>query len=292
MEILRGTVSEVKFYLPTSNTTVTSATYHLNDDTTEVSLATPVVLNGVATAKLPYLQSEGRLTLTWNINIPGSGTFAEKDYFDIVTPILPLKEVLEIVEGATDKEAQAVESAVRHIINAHTGQKFGKFIGTHSVRGGNGLALQLPARLIELNTVNGTDAAGYFTLEGDGYVLRHFPWGVPPIKADYYGLHEHKGGVIHNPNNVRLGEFYQSMTYDINGTWGWYEVPTQVAEAAKLLVNDYACADSQYRDRYLVSMTAADWRIQFSSGAYAKTGNVRADQLLNDYVLKRGWAVL
>ena len=66
----------------------------------------------------------------------------------------------------------------------------------------------------------------------------------------------------------------------------------QVKEAAKLLVNDYACAEQTYRDRYLTSMTAADWRIQFHSGAFLKTGNVRADQLLRDFVLKGGWAVI
>jgi hypothetical protein len=39
-------------------------------------------------------------------------------------------------------------------------------------------------------------------------------------------------------------------------------------------------------------MTAADWRIQFYSGAYLRTGNVRADQLLADYVVTRGWGVI
>lgn len=237
-------------------------------------------------------QNERDIKVNWSFEmetVPVSKT----DYFSVVTPILTFGEIREIHPNATDQEVIKVEAAVRHIIQALTGQTFGQFVGVKEVRGSDNLALALPSKLHSLIDVNGaTNSSDYFTIEGDGYYLRHFPWGVPPVKADYFGLHQHVGGVIHNPNNVRLGEFYKSTTYKVNGVWGWETVPARVKEAAKLLVNDYACGDANYRDRYLTSMTAADWRIQFNSGAFLKTGNVRADQLLSDYVLKRGWAVL
>jgi len=91
---------------------------------------------------------------------------------------------------------------------------------------------------------------------------------------------------------VTWQEFKEGVIYPISGVWGYEAVPESVKEAARLLVNDYACADSQYRDRYLTSMTAADWRIQFNSGAFVRTGNVRADQLLSEYVTTRGWGVI
>lgn len=151
--------------------------------------------------------------------------------------------------------------------------------------------MSLPSKLISLTDVNGDLGSTHYDVVGDGWYLMFFPWGVPPVKADYYGLHMHTGGVIHNPNHVKMGQF-EKRIFDINGVWGYEEVPQRVKEAAKLLVNDYACGDAAYRDRYLTSMTAADWRIQFHSGAFAKTGNVRADQLLSDFVLQRGWAVI
>jgi hypothetical protein len=144
-----------------------------------------------------------------------------------------------------------------------------------------------------IESFEGVDAnPNHFAIQNNGYTLSHYPWGVPPVKADAYGLHMHVGGVIHNPNNVKVEQFANNRDYLVEGHWGWEAVPDAVKEAAKLLVNDYACADAQYRDRYLVSMTAADWRIQFYSGAYLRTGNVRADQLLSDYVVTRGWGVI
>lgn len=237
-------------------------------------------------------QNEWGIKVNWSFEMDGVPV-SKTDHFNVVTPILTFGEIREIHPNATDSEVIKIEAAVRHIIEALTGQNFGQFIGVKEVRGSNTRSLPLPAKLQSITDIDGaTDANNFFSIEGDGYYLRHYPWGVPPIKADYYGLHQHVGGVIHNPNNVKLGEFNKNVTYSINGLWGWETVPARVKEAAKLLVNDYACGDANYRDRYLTSMTAADWRIQFNSGAFLKTGNVRADQLLSDYVLKHGWAVL
>lgn len=300
MEIYRQTTNIVEFEAP-ENGTVVSADASLNG-------APPVVLtvsgNGgttrIRTVTLPYINDEGTVKITWRFNTSvfteagvSTGQVSHNDTYNIVTPILSRQEIKGVWEDATEQEISNIEPAVRHIINAHTGQRFGRFVGTHKVRGSDTFSLPLPSRLQTLTSVNGDIAnVTYFEIVGDGYYLNHYPWGIPPVRADYHELHQHKGGVIHNPNHVKLGQFYKSKTYEINGVWGWDEVPAQVREAAKLLVNDYACGDSQYRDRYLTSMTAADWRIQFNVGAFSKTGNVRADQLLADYVLQRGWAVL
>ena len=293
MEIYRQSTSNKVYFLAPEDATVVSATASLNGGT-PVNLTLSSDANK-RTATLPFIDNEGIVVVDWTFTtntFSGSEEVTVSDTYEVVTPILSDFEIKEIHPQATPYEAVRIEAAVRHIIEAHTGQRFGKFVGEYNVRGSDNNVLQLPSRLMQLETVNGSDATGYFTIEADGYLMRHFPWGVPPVKADYYGLHQHVGGVIHNPNNVKLGEFYKSMTYTINGIWGWNEVPPKVKEAAKLLVNDYACGDNAYRDRYLTSMTAADWRIQYNSQAFAKTGNVRADQLLSDYVLKRGWAVI
>jgi hypothetical protein len=210
----------------------------------------------------------------------------------VVTPLLSRREIRQIddVLFASTFEATKIEKAVRHIIQAYTGQEFGHYHGSLLVSGDGDTALRSPKRILELEYVNGAVATNY-VIGVDGHTVYHFPFGPPPVKADYYGYHMHTGGVIHNPNGVNLAQF-QRRTYKLEGRFGFESVPEPVKEAAKLLVNDYACVDSQYRDRYLSTMTAADWRIAFYSGAYTRTGNVRADQLLSDFVVSRGWGVI
>ena len=53
----------------------------------------------------------------------------------------------------------------------------------------------------------------------------------------------------------------------------------------KLLVNDYACGEQMYRDRFLQSYKNADWRLQYYSAAYYDTGNARANLLLAPWVV-------
>lgn len=254
----------------------------------DVSVTIPLFLN----------QFDGNISVAFSITYSEDGelyTINKAVPVNMVTPILTFAEIREIDANvfANEVDVITIEKAVRHVIQAYTGQDFGHFIGEKTVKSTGGPVLFLPSKLLSISGFNGQAFdETHFQIGDDGYTLRHYPWGVPPVKADYRGLHMHTGGVIHNPNNVKLGNFAEGRIYRVDGNWGYEEVPAAVKEAAKLLVNDYACADAQYRDRYLQSMTAADWRIQFNGGAFVRTGNVRADQLLSDYVVTRGWGVI
>jgi hypothetical protein len=292
MEFHKGTVGTAKFYLPTNDTSVTGVTYSLNGATpSAVSFTTA---NGVASANLPYFDKEGRLEVTWTFSIPGSGSHTSKDIHEVVTPILTVREVQEIWDESSPQEAFDLEANIRYIIAAHTGQTFGLRNETRTVYGADGNTINMPSRLLSLGTFNGaTLNPTAYRIMGDGWYLRATVFGgIPTIRSDYYGVHMDNNGFISNPNHINLRVFAQNARFDIAGDWGWEAVPQSVKEAAKLLVNDYACGDSLYRDRFLQSMTAADWRIQFNDGAFSSTGNVRANQLLADYRLRRGWVVI
>lgn len=292
MEILKETVETITFVLPTSDTNGVKATYSVNGATPVNLTVTLDQANGIAKATLPYQPTEGTVTVTWTFTIPQSGTFTKAETYTVVTPYLSLRWIKDnLLEGSSDQEIRDAEAAARYIVQAHTGQYFGKEHSTKRAWGEKNNALYLPARLLSLEAVNGNNDTNFY-ITGNGWFLTRPSWtGIPPIKADAYGVNEATVPII-DPYARRGGVFDQNVPYDITGTWGWEAVPGAVVEAMKLLVNDYACADSQYRDRYLTSMTAADWRIQFNNGAFIKTGNVRADQLLSDYVLHRGWAVI
>lgn len=247
------------------------------------------------TVPFHFVNYERLMVVLWKFDYIEAGeTYSiEMDVpFNVVQPILPLAEVKALLNTTDDVEARAVEKTVRHIIYAHTGQSFGLFVGTKKIQGTGGPNLQLPYRLLEISKVNGLNVSpARYLISRSGWYLTTPEFGVPGIKADYYGLH-YINGVVENPNGVSLDGFKRGWEYVIEGKWGWREVPESVQEAARLLINDYACQDTVYRDRYLNSVAATDWKLSFNSGAFQYTGNVRADQLLSNYVLKRGWAVV
>lgn len=295
MELYTRTIPDVTIDLPTVDTTVGQVDFVLNN--ADAVALTGTATNGVGSVTLPYLPSDGVARLDWNVTIPGSGNQTITQVLDVVTPILTIAEVRKIIDEDSntvtpEEDVRAIEAATRHIINAHTGQNFGKFIGTKNVKGSDGTNLKLPARLLKFNKINGVLPGNNYRLENEGWSIRGFPWGVPTVRADYQGYHMTNTGVIRNPNSVKMTTFNRLISYEIDGEWGWEAVPPQVKEAAKLLIADYSCSSVEYRDRYLSSMTSADWRIQFNDGAFEDTGNVRANQLLSQYVLRRGWMVL
>lgn len=260
------------------------------------------------TFTLPFslVQSDKEIEVRWKFNYEENGQtyeYVNSTFVQVVTPILPLSEIKKILddglgEEPTQEEVESIERAVRYVIQAHTGQSFGKKVGKISVTGSGEPFLRLPRKLISFSTLNGsTHGVSGLAIRGSGWYLRSKSvFGPPPIRADWDGWNEanpYSGKVpIVAPNSRHVHNFVENMEYVIDGVWGYHSVPLAVQEAARLLVNDYACADSQYRDRFLTSMTAADWRIQFHEGAFSNTGNVRANQLLAEFVLHRGWVVI
>lgn len=251
---------------------------------------------------LPFFLTQNDQTLRVNWKFVYEEDAKVYEYNDdqevnVVTSIIPIIEIKKILgEDATDEEAVEVEKSVRQIIQAHTGQFFGRFSGKRSVTGSGEEFLRLPMKLIALNSLNGNQYVNNeVTVRGSGWFLQSKSYSVPSIRADDHGWHmgRYSGQVpIVAPYTKSTVQFIKNAEYVIDGVWGWKSIPEQVKEAARLLVNDYACGEIAYRDRFLVSMTAADWRIQFHDNAFANTGNVRANQLLAEFVLRRGWVIL
>jgi hypothetical protein len=158
------------------------------------------------------------------------------------------------------------------------------------VAGNDGARLAMPRPLLSFTDMSDGTLAyepSAFRITGDGWFLGQAPgawWTIkeaPPEEV----LDEFTSGVIYAPGTIKKRDFSYSNIYTITGYWGYESVPVPVMQAAKMLISDYACQDSSYRDRYLNSIKSADWRVQFTQAAYDGTGNLKADQLLNDYKL-------
>lgn len=276
-------------------------------------------------------QGDADYTVVWEFNYTEDGVdypFSTNTAVSVVTPILPLSEIASILEVSVADEAVAnTESGVRYIIRAHTGQSFGFYKNkTIAVEGHGDTALRLPERLVNMTglatlsanlepTSTIVTSDGWYLKKGWAHEISAISnnsqyWGggsgadVPANDPDGDGIwtlpisgepgYEKTGhGIIisapgYGPSPTPWRDDYP---FKITGDWGYPSVPNPVKEAARLLINDYGCREAAYRDRYLQSMKAADWRLQFTSRSWEYTGNVRADQLLSEYVLL-DWAVI
>lgn len=271
-------------------------------------------------ATLPYILDECTVTVTWTFSVPGTGSIVKTDSYEIITPLLTKREIRKVWEDSTDDEVFEIEAAVRHIIQAHTGQVFGKRNKSVIVPGAGESALALPERLISISGIKTLSAVlnpSALAIIADGwYLKKRFYDALSDIPNDsvywngegYYDYpdfpEEAPHGLGHTPDRFGHGpiiaapggrggaNWKDDYPFTITGLWGYSAVPNPVKEAAKLLINDYACSEQMYRDRYLDSIKSADWRLQYNDKAFLHTGNVRADQLLSDFVMKRGWALI
>lgn len=260
------------------------------------TFSTVTAIAGGYRVVLPFslVVNDSSFSIVWKFNyLEGVTTkaYEHTELIDVVTPIVPLSVLTSLLEDVTTEERYEAEAVVRRIIEIYTGQTlgFGRFKGTRQVAGNDNTRLALPTPLISFTAMSdGTldYEPSAFRITGSGWFLGQAPgawWTIkdsPPEEVlDAFN------NVIYAPGVVKKRDFCWSDIYTITGYWGYESVPVPVVQAAKLLIDDYACQDSSYRDKYLESMKAADWRIQFTQAAYDGTGNLKADQLLNDYKL-------
>jgi len=233
----------------------------------------------------------------WRITYTEGGipfSIVENTYVQIVTPILPLAEIAQIAgydtstpEGAQD--TLDLERRVRYGVQTYTGQNFGKFAGVMQVSGNGASKLNLPAPLLEFKGIafDGVLRTNHgMTLINNGWALSSGNIYIDNIKQappEWMLDRFSSNGKIYAPMLYGHSRFVDGTEYTIEGVWGYNDVPGDVKQAARLLVQDYSCDESLWRERYIDSVRAGDWRFEFNAQAFTGTGNVQADQILAGY---------
>ncbi|QJD50799.1 head-to-tail adaptor [Streptomyces phage Bmoc] len=284
MEIYRDTTSTVTLEHPVTGP-LTADVYRGDEVISANQAVTSTTGKHTTTIDWNLTEYDGQLKIVWK-----KTGFSRATWVDVVTPIVPLSELEALLDDVAESDRYDAEAVVRRIIEVYTGQSFGKFRGTKDVAGNDSTRLALPMPLLSFTEM--TDSVlsyepSSFRITGEGWFLGQAPgawWTIkdaPPEEV----LDQFSDGVIYAPGTIKKRDFSYTSVYTITGDWGYESVPYPVIQAAKMLISDYACQDSSYRDKYLESMKAADWRIQFTQAAYDGTGNLKADQLLEPYRL-------
>lgn len=239
----------------------------------------------VDSESIPVTTQEGILEVAWSFTL-SANTFKVTEYYDVVTPYSSWDYFAPVAPNTTPTYETYLECerVARFIINSYCGQEFGQELTTYAVEGHGTNSLAMPRKLQILDSV----VYVYNPVPRPGEVIGYnypYAWEVVAggwtIRQQPYA---HEMRVDCNPDP----RFKRNKTYNVKGLWGYPGVPTEVEEASKILVADFMCREAKYRDKYLDNIKMGDWRIQFTSGAFQGTGNVKADQLLLDYRLSPG----
>lgn len=297
MEIYRGTSNAtLSLKVPAA---LTGATIEFISNGVVIHEASTVTFDGVDTytTTVPWhlTRQDQDFFVDWTYSFMEHGvthTIKERQAIQIVTPLLPLEEIARIAEKTLPADLDYVtdlERKVRSTIQTLSGQQFGKWYGVQTSTGNGNNRLSLPAPILEFTrfSFDGIVRPNWgITIINDGWALSGGTIEITSIKQappewmldrfDY-------DGKIRAPMVYDAHTFRDGVEYIVEGLWGYHDVPADIRQAARLLVNDYACDESLWRERYIDSIRAGEWRFEFNPNAFTGTGNVQVDQILSTY---------
>jgi hypothetical protein len=292
MEIYRNAIANVVLKVPVTavNGTFEVAAYEGNTLLHTFSTVTQIAGGYQVTLPFSLTQADKSFEVRWKFNYVESSVtkaYSSTTKIDVVTPYVTLEEIKAAIPEAaqsSDAELTRLERRVRGVIDNFTGQSFGRYIGTRDIIGSGDEELKVQDRLVRLDNIvganiiysdDGVSSPGLYSTRGDGWYVG---FSAPIPTGDY--VFEN---VIRDPDSIYKRGFRDNVVYTITGVWGWDDVPAEVKEAALSLCEDELCPQSEYRDRYLKSISGDGWRYEFNPNAYYGTGSVIADQLLEPF---------
>jgi hypothetical protein len=252
--------------LGVTGATVTKVEFKRDGELVSQTVASP--------AEIPYAitHQDGEFDVVWTYTVGGT-EYTRTETFNVVTPLFTADDLEydTILSSLPDAQKIKLEATVRRLIESYCGQSFGYREGWVTMRGSNGLYIS-PEKILSL------DSSG-IRIGAAGFAIN-----ISPIYGVDYNIKVPAEEEAYHYGYVPTNNWGSVM---VKGTFGWVSIPDEVKEAALILAEELACDESMWRDRYIKSIRAADWRFDFTDGAFQGTGSVAADQLLSKFVVIR-----
>lgn len=255
---------------------------------------------GTYTVNIPYQYTNRNKTLrlVWEYEVNGTDVERSDEVY-VVTPYVDFNHVQDLgfSMDSSDpnyksyKELIRAERYARKQIEQYTGQNFYLYDDLYVVYGYGSDILPLPAKLSDLHELYAND-----TLLLDNInEINNLSYNVL-ISESGYGIRIDRSSIVDNTVYVANGMvppsiydingvFQTNVPYKVQGKFGWEKVPDEVELAAIELMKDYFAKDTVWRNKYIKNISTFDWDFEYTSEAYAGTGNAYADRLLADYVM-------
>ena len=226
-----------------------------------------------------------------------TATVVSTDQFIGAMQLLPSSEFFADIAildtGANEDSFIYVERLVRLYIERYTQQKFGPYINkTMSVQGEGGDDLPLTIPLLSLRSIQdnqGNDLTQYVQVSTTSpYFIHHVPSTFFLDNSVSLGYIDRKRDVSYRGNKQY---FSNKLYFLVTGDFGYYFVPQDIAEAAKLIIADTFSGAQDLRRAGVQEAQLGDYRYILSKSGDGTTGNLIADQLLAPYInINLGWA--
>ena len=245
-----------------------------------------------------YTNRNKTLRLVWEYQVSGT-SIQRSDEVYVVTPYVDFNHVQDLgfSMDSSDpnyksyKELIRAERYARKQIEQYTGQNFYLYDDLYVVYGYGSDILPLPAKLSSLHELY----AGDTLLLDNINEINNLSYNVI-ISESGYGIRIDRSSIIDNTVYVANGMvppsiydiegvFQTNVPYKVQGKFGWEKVPDEVELAAIELMKDYFAKDTVWRNKYIKNISTFDWDFEYTTEAYAGTGNAYADRLLADYVM-------
>lgn len=78
-------------------------------------------------------------------------------------------------------------------------------------------------------------------------------------------------------------EFPEDYDYIVEGEFGYFVIPYEITEAIELLMNDLACGNNRYLNKYIESVDTDGFDITYFAEGLFGTGNLIVDNILTKY---------
>ena len=247
-----------------------------------------VVSNATVVAAAQYSltsNSIGVHKVSWNFYDSGNNTttLVSNEFYSFYVPVISSSEFFELNEELEDfdDDFPKLEAMVRTTIQNYTGQKFGPYVSkTLEIQGDGGDSLELPVQVLALTSIDSNYGDSLLDLvevspNDRTFLQRHSRFRG----ASYYDIKRDIGyqhGNIFNSNNI----------FTIVGTFGWEYVPTEVSQAANILIADLIGSDdiAEMRQKGVFETHLGDFSLRLNADQWGTTGNTYADNLLSTYV--------
>jgi len=208
-------------------------------------------------------------------------------YLDTVLstrPLVSIPTIVSYMEGKVDTaKAIEYESVARNLIESIVGFPF-TFVHKDLHVVGNGTDFVVTDdRILKVYTVTENNVVVWT----EGQEFEYTPWvnlrGI--VKNEGTGSFNRSESVISWYSNNYGNVFKNGWDYIFEVDAGWPVIPQDIQNAALILINDIACGNNRYYNKYISGVKGA-LNITYFPQVIAGTGNLYVDNILSKYVLE------